>query len=417
MTGELRVGWRNLAAATLGLGFGIPSYTAVSSLFFQSVRTEFGWSSTAVAGAMVALPLTAAALPFAGRLIDRFGVRRISGISVFCLALSFLWLSRINGELRGYYAAFIALNVLGCATGPISYTRLVATQFRESRGTALAIAQFGIALIAAILPPLLAAIIISVGWRGAYLALAAAVLVGGTLAQGLMKPTPVDAVGFAAEPVGSTVSQAVRQPAFWLLAAAILCVSAGSLGLVTQFQPVLARRGVALSTAGWLLSLLAIAVMISRLAVGRLLDLKHPERCAALVVGVASLGALLLLIAGPDLRILVPAILLFGVSIGAELDLMGFFCARIFGLRHYSSIYGLIAISFYLGMALGGVGYGVIRDTSGSYDPALAASAASFAISALLFLALGPRRAGRLRGSARLISKRRKSSVEPGPAI
>ena len=61
---EFRAGWRNLAAATVGLGFGVPSYTAVSGLFFQAIRTEFGWSSAATAGALVALPITAAVLPW-----------------------------------------------------------------------------------------------------------------------------------------------------------------------------------------------------------------------------------------------------------------------------------------------------------------------------------------------------------------
>ncbi len=59
---EFRAGWRNLTAATVGMGFGVSSYTAVSSLFFQPLRAEFGWTSSATAGALIALPLTAAAL-------------------------------------------------------------------------------------------------------------------------------------------------------------------------------------------------------------------------------------------------------------------------------------------------------------------------------------------------------------------
>ena len=384
---EFRAGWRNLAAATVGLGFGVPSYTAVSGLFFQAVRSEFGWSNTATAGALVALPITAAVLPLAGRLIDRLGVRIVSGVSVLLFALAFAWLSRLTG-LREYYAALIALNVLGCATGPVAYTRLVAGQFVQARGLALAVAQFGIALIAAIIPPLLTTVIASAGWRTAYLALSASALCGGIAAQLLMQPRAAAARHGVIEP-GLSVARAVRRRAFWLLGSAILLVSAASLGLVTQLQAVLLGRGVAQATGGWLLSLLALSVMVSRVGVGQVLDLGRPERWAALVLTVAAAGALVLAGAGTSLALLALGILLFGVSIGAELDLLAFFCARLFGMRNYSAIYGLLAVFFYVGLAAGGVGYGVVRDASGAYSMALLGSAGLFACSAVLFLLLG----------------------------
>ena len=73
---ELRAGWRNLLAASIGLGLGVPIYTAISSLFLRALETEYGWSKAVTAGAMIALPLTALVLPIAGWLVDRFGVLR-----------------------------------------------------------------------------------------------------------------------------------------------------------------------------------------------------------------------------------------------------------------------------------------------------------------------------------------------------
>lgn len=384
---EFRRGWRNLAAATIGLGFGVPSYTAVSSLFFQPLRSEFGWTSAATAGALVALPLTAAVLPFAGRLIDRVGVRLVAGVSVLCFAASLLWLSHLRGDLPEFYAAVIALNVLGCATGPVAYTRLVAAEFRGARGTALAAAQFGIALIGAILPPVLATLMVEFGWRGAYVALAVGALLGGASAQVLMKSGRA-AAGGAGPAAGYDARTAIRQGAFWRLGLATMLVSAASLGLVTQFQPVLADRGVDARTGAWLLSTLAVAVMASRLIVGRLLDAPRPERWAAVVIAVAAAGAAILLAAGASLPALVAAVLLFGVSVGAELDLMAYFCSRLFGMRHYSSLYGLLSIFFYLGLAAGGVAYGLIRDRTGGYGAAIGGSGILLLGAALLFLTL-----------------------------
>ena len=65
--------------------------------------------------------------------------------------------------------------------------------------------------------------------------------------------------------------------------------------------------------------------------------------------------------------------------------------ARLFGLRHYAAIYGLLSAFFYCGIALGGISYGVIRTATGSYDPAIAGSALALGIAVVLFLLLGRR--------------------------
>jgi MFS family permease len=389
---EFRSGWRNLLAATVGLGFGIPCYTPVSSLFFRAMGTQFGWSKAMAAGALIALPIAALAFPFAGRLIDRFGVRAISGFSVVAAVLAYLWLSHLSGGVGEYYAAIIALNVLGCGTAPMCYTVLVAAQFREARGAALACAQFGIAFLAVLFPPIIGLTMSSYGWRGGYLLLAATTLAGGILAQLLMRPMQPGAVQpHSAEGItGITARTAASSAAFWLLGSAILVISIASIGLVSAFQSVLVERGITEHNATWFLSLLAVSVMLSRLAVGRVLDLKHPARSSAMIMGLAAIGSGLLL-TPPATPVTGLATILVGFSIGAELDLMAYFCARLFGLRHYAAIYGLLAMFFYVGMALGGFGYGLMRDRLGSYEPALLMTTVLLALGGCLFLRLDRR--------------------------
>lgn len=385
--GELRRGWRNLCAATLGIGLGIASYTPVSSLFFQALESEYGWSKAAAAGALIALPVTALVLPAAGWLIDRYGVRIVAGVSAALTVLSYLWLSRMTGNLREFYLALVTLNVLGCATGPVAYTRLIAAQFTVQRGMALAMAQFGIAFIAVLMPQFIGAMISGYGWRGGYLFFAAATAVGALGAQALMRPAAAGErdVGAAGMAPGAAASTA----GFWLLGMAVLAISAAAFGLIAQFQSVLADRHIGLPQATLLLSLFAVAVMVSRLVVGRLLDTAHPERAAAGVMAVSASGIVLLLFGPKAVAATALAVMLVGSSIGAELDLLSFFCARLFGVRRYAAIYGLLSAFFYVGIAVGGIGYGVIKTRSGSYDAALAGSALLFAVAALLFLLLG----------------------------
>jgi predicted MFS family arabinose efflux permease len=378
---ELRgTGWRNLLAASIGVGLGIPSYTPVASLFLRGLEQQFGWSKAAAAGAMIALPAAAVVLPFVGMLIDRYGVRLVSGLSVLGSVFALVWLARLHGGLPEYYAATIALNVLGCATGPVAYTRLVATQFRETRGTALAIAQFGIAGIAVVMPLVMGAVMARQGWRGAYLLLAGSSLLGGVFAQVLMRPA------VAAPNRASAAERPIfREPAFWQLGLATFAISTGSLGLVSQFQSVLMEHGLSAMGATRLLSLLAASVMLSRLGVGRLLDLWNPNRGAAMVYLAAAAGAALLSLSGSSLPVAAISIVLLGLSIGAELDVLSYFCARLFGTEHYGRNYGMLSMFLYVGIATGSVGFGAIHDSTGSYAIALIVTAALLLVTAALF--------------------------------
>jgi MFS family permease len=383
---DLRKGWRNLLAATIGLGLGVASYSNLSSLFFRPLEAEFGWSKAVAAGALIALPLTAIALPFVGWLIDRLGVRIVSGFSVLATMSGFLWLTQIHGSPKEYYAAVIVLNVLGCATGPVAYTRLVAAQFDKGRGLALATAQVGIALMGVILPPVVGGVIEGHGWRGGYSFLAGAALIGGICAQILMQP------GRTATPttpqIGLGVGAALKTATFWVLGLGILFISISTMGLVAQIQSVAIERGIDPHNAPWLLSLMAMSVIISRLIIGRLLDLPRPALGAALAPLIAAVGAAAMLLGPPVLAVTGTAVALIGFSVGAELDVMSFFCARLFGLKRYSAIYGLLSGFFYSGIAIGGISYGAIHDRTGNYNGALLFSTVLLVLAAALFTLL-----------------------------
>jgi ribose/xylose/arabinose/galactoside ABC-type transport system permease subunit len=85
------------------------------------------------------------------------------------------------------------------------------------------------------------------------------------------------------------------------------------------------------------------------------------------------------------------AVSLIGFSIGAELDLLSFFCARNFDLRHFSATYGAISFFFYTGIAAGGIAYGALHDLTGTYAWPLLMSAVLFLVAGMLFLMLPSR--------------------------
>jgi predicted MFS family arabinose efflux permease len=383
---ELKSGWPDLCGATLGLACGVGLYTPISSMFFRALEIEFHWSKTAIVIALVALPITAVFLPVAGRLADRFGVRSVAGTSAVLMAAIFLALSAIGGSLAEFYAGFIAFNVLGCATGPISYTRPVAQRFVASRGTAVAIALSGIAISGVILPVLLGPILAQGGWRAGYRLIAVVALVGGVVAVLLIRSSGRQYARREAQ--GLTRSQAVKTGAFWCLGIAIFAVSAASVGFVSQLQSVALEFGVAIRQTTILLSVVSLSVLPSRLLSGWALDALPPERVAAAFLLLSSVGlALWLASPGPFVNALAGSILL-GVSLGSEHAFMSFFCAKRFGLRAYSAIFGVLAVFLYLGMAAGGLLFAMVHDRTASYAGAIYASIGLMVTSAVLFLKL-----------------------------
>jgi predicted MFS family arabinose efflux permease len=384
---ELRRGWREMLGAMLGLGCGIGAYTPVASLFFLALEKDFGWSKTAGSIAFLALPLTALVLPLAGLMLDRIGVRRVALVAATLLAACFYCLSEMDGRLWTFYAIFFALNVFGSATGPISYTRAVALRFQHARGMALAVALMGIAASGVLLPMVLGPMLAAGAWRQGYLLLAAVALAGGMLAFLLIRPEPAIAAR-SAQDAGLSLAQAVRTGRFWCLAIAVFCVTAGSIGFVSQFQSIMIESGVSASTSLKLLSTLSASVFVSRLVVGWAIDHFKPEWVAAVAMLLPGAGVCLWMVSPGDANLAALAVLLIGLSIGAEMDLLSYFCAREFGLRYFSSVYGGLAIFFYLGIGSGAIMYGILHDGTGAYTRALQASAALFIISASLFMAL-----------------------------
>lgn len=388
VAGEFRAAWPQLMGATVGLGCGVGFYTPISSLIFRALEAEFHWSKAAAALSFVALPLTALVLPVTGALLDRLGVRSVALPSALLLAMAFFGFSMMSGSLPVFYLLFLALNIFGSGTGPISYTRVVAADFRRGRGLALATALLGVAAVTVVLPPWVAQVIAHQGWRVAYRGVAVLALAGG-VAAALLIGGRRSGSRAGGDPQGMTVGQAVRTPTFWMLGAAFLAISAASIGFTSQLQSIGVEKGLTPTRGALLISLLSVSVVVSRLAVGWALDVWDPRRVAAGVLLAAAGGALTVLAAPPgDWAPLLAGVALIGLSIGAEFDLMSFFCAQRFGLRRFGGVYGLLSGFFYVGVAVGGVGYGALHDRTGSYLTPLGASAALLAFAGALFLAL-----------------------------
>jgi cyanate permease len=76
------------------------------------------------------------------------------------------------------------------------------------------------------------------------------------------------------------------------------------------------------------------------------------------------------------------------LSLGAEIDLLGYLTSRYFGLQRFGRLFGVMFAGFLLGAAPGPVIYGAVFDAWGNYVPALSGAAILLVLAALVMLIL-----------------------------
>lgn len=384
---EFRRYWPTLLGATLGVAFGasaLPFYTG--GLFIGHFEREFGWTRSQLTGiGLIGTLLLAVIAPFAGTVIDRFGVRGPAAISFVALAGGFLVNSLLQGSLWVYAAVHLSLTFLAAGSTPIAFTRPINASFDRMRGLALGITIGGIGATAALAPPIVAQMIEAEGWRGAYRQLAVAVLCAAPIALLLISWRRVEAtavVAGAPKPVRGPLP--VRSPLFWRLIAAFLLIALAVAGFVTHFVPMLTDGGMPVVEAARIAGLLGVAVLVGRVSVGFVIDHVFAPFVAAALLLVTAGGLALLAAGGPQFAAV--GALAVGLAMGAEVDLIAYLTARYYGMASYGRMYGVFYGAFLIGTGSSPHAISVLQAASGSYVPALWLSVGLLVAAAGLFV-------------------------------
>jgi MFS family permease len=401
---RLFYGWWIVAAAMVGLS-AAPSQFAFASLglFIAPLGDEFGWNRAQISLALTCFTVSlAVCLPVAGRLVDRFGSRRVLVPSVlvygFCLAAIPVAVS----SLWHLLLVFTLIGSLGAGANNLPYMRTIAAWFDRRRGLAIGLAMAGAGFSFAYVPPLVQTLIDAFGWRFAYLTLAAiTVCVAAPLIGLVFRDTPAE-MGLTvddaerpsdgtpvAEASGFDVAESLRSPTFWMLWAVFCLLSFSLYGLLPHFVPLLTDQGMPATKAALAASVVGITVIVARVAIGYLIDRFFAPRLALLFFLGSAFGVGLLAVDASGGAALLAAILV-GLSIGAEIDLLAYLTTRYFGLRNFGAVYGLMFAALLVGTSAGPVSFGVGYELTGSYASILLACAA-LNTAASVIVALLPR--------------------------
>jgi len=384
-------GWRVVLASCLGVMVGFGSlFVYTFGVFMKPLNAEFGWSREAISqGFGFAALSVAVGSPFLGRWLDRYGPRRIILPCMTVYGLGIASLALLRPHLWQFYAICILVGAVGNGAAHLAFSRAISTWFDRRLGLALALVMAGAGLGSMILPYLAQTVISHAGWRVAYVSL-------GGLALAVALPLTWrfiherTAIHPHAPPLptsGPTWQQGLRSFSFWIIVAVLFLSSVSMNGTITHLEALLTDRKVSASAAALCASMLGGSSLLGRLVVGWVLDRFHGAR-VALVVYFITAGGILLLARAGTLLLGCIATGMIGIGAGGEADITPYLLTRYFGLRAFSTLYGLTWTFYAIAGALGPVLLGWAYDTTGSYASLLKLLAAALAAGGALMLLL-----------------------------
>ena len=377
---------------------------ATLSIFVAPMTHDFGWSRTALSGAVSLGGVLAALLaPAVGRLLDRTGARLVLCLAVLTTGAANMMLS-LTSSLLMFYVLFCVARTNFAGPFDLGIYGAVNNWFIARRALATSIATLAQMGGLVSLPLIAQAAMLHGGWRHGWLAIGVTVLLIGLVPSllflvrrpedvGLLPDRAVRRRHSAVAPVevNFTRAQALRTRAFWLLSLFTLLAYPVQAGVSLHQAPYMIERGLTPTTAAAIVSTFSLVSGIASLSLG-LLPRRVPIRYMLTFTGIALCAGTFAMLGVADARDGYVAAGIFGAGVGGLLTLPPIAWADYYGRGSYGAIRGAALSVQVLAQASGPLLSGVLRDWSGSYAPSLWCFATLSGLSVVsALLALPPR--------------------------
>lgn len=389
-------GWRVAVICHVGVLTGFATVFIYSfSFMMMPLEQEFGWNREQIARAFSLAAISVAICsPFMGRLIDRIEPRKLVAAMMAAFGIALGSLAFLTPHLAQFYTSAVLIGIAGTGTYQLGYARIVTAWFERRLGAALSVVVAGSGVGSLLIPPMVQHLIAAYGWRDTYLAMGALPLLIGAPLTALFARSPRDVVaqGKATETSftvasGAAWPQAIGTLSFWLLALGVCALSLSENGALAHLAPMMSDHGLSARDVAFTASLLGASSVIGRFVLGWLLDYLKGSYIAAGSLLAAGAGILLLTHA-QSFSAAAPAAIIAGLGGGCELDLIPYMLRRYFGLRSFSTLYGMIYSIFAVAGAIAPLIAGHVYDATGSYNGILNTFCGITLIAALAMIGL-----------------------------
>jgi MFS family permease len=358
--------------------------------FIGPLNTEFGWDRGDISFAVTILTFAVFLFgPIAGKLCDRFGAATVGALSLLAYGLAVIAMTFLISNLTGFYVAYFLIAMLGVGSTPIVLVCPITAGFDKRRGIALGIALTGAGLTGFWVPNLITEVNSTFGWRAGYWVIGSLAMLVAPLVWFGFKPSERRAAIAAPTDIpktGLTLGEARRTRTFWLASALAITMALGVGGTIVHLIPLFQDMGADARAAAQLASIIGIASAIGRVAIGLCLDRFPAPIVTVVLLVMGAVGIAMLGIGGLGFGLV--AVILIGLLLGAELDLLAYLTSRLFGQKAFGAIYGWFYSMYSIGFGLSPFLIGRLHDRFGSYDYALTASVVCLVIAAIAVLGL-----------------------------
>ena len=375
-------------------------------------RTAFGFAQTARQGA------GALSSPIIGPLLDRFGSRAMLPLSALATGGAMIGLANMSEA----WHLIVLFSIMGFAgmSGPGALVTSVPVLkwFVRDRGRALSFMSLGIPIGALLFVPLTQILIDAVGWRNAWVILAAlGVVVIAPLGAIFVRRQPEDlgmlpdgatprttTGGDATESSNSqpnapvdevswTARDALRSSTLWRLVIVFSAVQLATGTVALHRIPDFMDRGLDATLVSYATAFDAVCAGAATFAFGMLVG-RVPARFLG-GLGFSFLAAAsVLTIYADNVPIMALSMAIFGLGIGGMMFLNNFIWADYFGRENVGAIRGIVNP---INLVVGGLGApvaGYIYDFTGTYEVAWWVGVGLMAFGAVLTVLTGPPKLG-----------------------
>lgn len=358
-----------LIAAFLVLFVGGGSRFAVG-LTLKAMVDDLNWNRSDL-GLAVALfqVVSAFALFAAGYLTDLAGPRRVlcGGLLVSAIGIGLMSIVAAPWHALLLYGVVFAIGNGMASMVPVGV--VVTRAFPQRMGIANAVVMSGMSVGQLVMIAVLAAVMLTIGWRSVYTWLGAANLVLLPLLIFAI-PKSTQAQSRAAQPAaGLNVRDAARTRQFWLLLVIYAICGFDDFFVSTHVVAFAQDRGVDAFLAGNLLALMGLTGLIGIVAAGAASDRSGPIWPTALAFAARVAVFALIMIDQSPLSVAVFA-LVFGLTFMVTAPLTVVFVKESFGTRHLGTLTGLVTMVHHVFGGLGAYLGAAVFDANGSYNAA-----------------------------------------------
>ncbi len=408
----------------------VPMYGPVFSVFVKPIEDEFGWSRTTITVAFTVGSLGGALLAsVVGPIVDRYGARGVMSVTGLLVTVGLLAIAAMTEPWHFWVAYGVARTVSVAGVG-LGTSVAIANWFIRMRGRAIAMRAAGQRTGQAIVPLLILPVLLSLGWRESFVVLGVVAALFITIPSMLfIRRRPED---FGLRPDGDsapvhphpnplpsrergpgggtpraaapaeyswTLRQVRATRTLWLLtvgmAAGLSAQIAINVHAVANFEDKGIPQGLAVTVASIFTGVAAVSMM----GWGVLVERIHVRYVSMAAMGLFFLAMGVLLVAETYPMAVLFAVL-FGLGTGGWTVAQMIMIPNYFGRLHAGSIKGFISpVEGLLGIS-GPLVAAFVFDTTGSYDAAFVAAAATFAVGCAAFYLAKPLRAPSTIGAA-----------------